>query len=158
MGANRYVIRGNTFKYRQLFKQHKLLWNATSRCWEGHDFDSIKIIKAVLKKYDEPLYIKSLKQVTLPQPENKKYKTRVYTSRRKIAALKGLNSAGFDANICTKIASLAFPRINLCKCTSNWTCNICHYACCEKAYGAFCVCLQSTVCPDHGKRCNGSHD
>ena len=32
------------------------------------------------------------------------------------------------------------------------------FACCEKAVQRGCVCLYSTDCPDHGQRCNGTHD
>jgi hypothetical protein len=32
------------------------------------------------------------------------------------------------------------------------------YACCEKAVQNPCVCNYSTICPDHGRRCNGTHD
>lgn len=32
------------------------------------------------------------------------------------------------------------------------------YACCTKAIPRFCVCKVRTQCPDHGERCNGSHD
>lgn len=32
------------------------------------------------------------------------------------------------------------------------------YACCEKAVHVGCVCMYSTDCPEHGRRCHGSHD
>lgn len=32
------------------------------------------------------------------------------------------------------------------------------YACCELATQAHCVCVFSTDCPVHGRRCHGSHD
>ena len=32
------------------------------------------------------------------------------------------------------------------------------HACCSKARRVFCVCRIRTECPDHGTRCNGSHD
>ena len=30
--------------------------------------------------------------------------------------------------------------------------------CCDKAIPVFCVCLSSSQCPEHGRRCIGSHD
>lgn len=32
------------------------------------------------------------------------------------------------------------------------------YMCCEKAIPSPCVCFVCIFCPDHGKRCHGSHD
>lgn len=161
-----YEVHGNTFKCKDLFKSHRLRWNPTKRCWEGKDFGAIVHIRRGLKQYREKLHVVTSEYKANPickkiQVEDaKKYRTGKYSNKCKVSALKGLSNLGLDGNVCELIFKTAFPKGYgySCNCTEERTCSLCYYACCEKARGVFCVCLQATQCPDHGRRCNGSHD
>jgi hypothetical protein len=154
-----YEIHGDTFKCKDLFKTHRLRWNPQKRCWEGKDFGVIAIIRRGLKQYRESLHVvtSEYKPKPKPKPDLKKYRTRNYSNKCKVYALNGLSSLGLDGNVCELIFRSAFPK-GSCRCTDKFTCSLCYYACCEKARGVFCVCMQATECPTHGIRCNGSHD
>jgi hypothetical protein len=153
-----YEIYRDTFKCKDVFRTHRLKWNPTKRCWVGKDFSVITHLRTGLKQYRESLHV--VTSTYKPKPDLKKYHTKVYGDQQKISALKVLDKAGLDRNICEIIFSSAFRKGfgYSCRCTDKITCSLCYYACCEKATGVFCVCSQATQCPKHGRRCNGSHD
>ena len=142
-------IYGQTFKHKDTLKSFRLRWDPNERCWYGRNFEAIPQIRD------------QIRGLTIVTPSfkpkvSKQYKTKVDTNRRMVAALKGLE--GLPEDLCQGIIARALPKLYGCRCSGAKTCPNCHYACCEKAVGVFCVCLWATDCIKHGRRCNGSHD
>ena len=147
-------IYGNTFAHRQFFKDRKLRWDPKEKCWYGKNFEAIPYLKWSLRG-ELIISVPTFKPKGKPPP-SKQYKTKAETDRRRVAALKGLD--GIPDDLCQSIIGRALPKFYGCECSGTKTCPNCYYACCEKAFGVFCVCSWATECSRHGRRCNGSHD
>ncbi|MDB4588352.1 hypothetical protein N9095_00070 [bacterium] len=151
-------IYGNTFPHKDIFKSQRLRWDPQDKCWYGKNFEAVPLLKRYIPSIviNTPFFKPKVPGPDSHTTQSKQYKTKVETERRRVAALKGLE--GIPEDLCQSIVSRALPKFYGCTCSGTRTCANCHYACCDKAVGVFCVCSWATECSRHGRRCNGSHD
>ena len=64
----------------------------------------------------------------------------------------------FDSDIASMILSNVYSFSEKCDCRWKWTCALCSYACCERAFRGRCMCTVQLLCPKHGITCVGNHD
>ena len=136
--TNALVVSGNTYKNREFLKSKGFKWNPNHNVWFHPDIN----MRHVFTKYIQFTDVRRL------------YFMKKTYEDRKIAALKVCEY--LPADITKKI----FKHIQFakCNCSGKSVCWDCQYACCEKSTPTWCVCRRAFTCPNHGRRCNGSHD
>lgn len=55
------------------------------------------------------------------------------------------------------IARHVYDERERCRCEHSWTCSLCYYACCRRAYRFPCTCSVCFACPHHGITHFGVH-
>ena len=158
-----FEIYGNTYAYRQLFKDCRLQWNPTKKCWYGEDFAKIATVQRWLKncgaeslRVVSPTVFKPKKKIE--KPVVKEISVKPTYEKRKIAAIQGMSDMCIPIDVQKSIVGKMYTNWEQCRCRGNSQCLLCKYACCELAIGRFCVCTQATSCVKHGYKCNGTHD
>lgn len=129
---------GKTYDMKDFLKSRGWRWSPQDRCWAYRPLRGEDIFNKSSQFFDFLVYLfksrhsSSIKSILQDPQLNYFYNFALYHHRSEC--------------YCLEDKSLS-------------TCSFCRYGklCCEKAKRIFCVCDRSTLCPDHGRRCIGSH-
>ena len=136
--ANGLTVNDRTHQNKDFLKSKGFTWKPSQNVWTHTDLNA----QRVFPRYQRFTDLRRFQYL------KKNYED------RKVAALQVCESLPLD--VTREIIKMAhFPK---CVCVDNWVCYDCKYACCENATKTFCVCTHATMCPVHGRMCNGSHD
>lgn len=132
------TVSGKTFNNRDFLKSLGFKWNPQNKVWSHVDTEKHRTFPRNTRITDVRRF---------------QFMKKTYEDR-KVATLKACECLPTD------ITKDIFNRIrfNKCMCRDNLVCWDCKYSCCEMSTPTFCVCIHATQCPNHGRRCNGSHD
>ena len=164
------VIKGFTDPYRRDIRRLGFKWNMKHRDW--YFFSPNKDV--MRRKYaDASMLVNKCTMSIMRSHEHAKQRreqernamnktvSRQQYAMNALLCMRSIN-ANIPSDISRQILETAMKweigGAMFCTCKPEYLCPVCRYACCEKAIGVMCMCLQATTCPDHGFRCNGSHD